>query len=387
MAEITKKIVNKKIEHHVKDSSVNTISLGNEMGNINILIEQSQDDVLKRVNSLYVGNEHIASGYGFNKTTKDSILKLIGNENIQKVIKGDAYREENESTNSSDNNSSADIQYEPSEIFVNGDKIKLNENNELEYYPDSKADLITLFNIEIKYKIRNYLNQEFTYTIKDKYTITCSSTDKLFIEYIKFDFIAKRDIKYISVNQNQLNYEKRVKENNGNNLIKFKNEIYIPDTENLDGQISLNNRQSCKIIFADLLEIDNTSEVLDIYFANNGTGQNIDFIYKDICNINFQYEIFGSTNEEPILTNKAKKYNDNEYRLSTINTNDSFNYYIFIPDKYGKNISFILESSNIAVNFIEEDNTIEINDIIYNVWKSNWEYRFNAQNNWIIKIW
>lgn len=110
-------------------------------------------------------------------------------------------------------------------------------------------------------------------------------------------------------------------------------------------------------------------------------------IYKDICKVNFQYEIFGSTTIEPILTNTAKKYNDNEYRLNTINTSEAFNYYIFIPHKYGEKISFILESSNIAANFIEEDNSIEINDIVYNIWKSNRKYKFNGQNNWIIKIW
>jgi len=377
MADIIQNIKDKKIEHHVKDSSISTISLGNEMGNINILIEQSQDDKLKRVNSLYVGNEHIASGYGFNESTKNSILELIGNENIQKVIKGDAYREENEQSNHSDNNSSADIQYEPSEIFINGDKIKLNENNELEYYPDSKADLITLFNIEIKYKQYNYLNQEYTYIIKNQ-DINCSSLDKIYIEYIKFDFIAKREISYIAIAPNNIK--------DTNTLIKFNNEIYVPEDENATSQIILNQHQSCKIIFSDLYEINNTTELLSIYFANKYNDAT-DYIYKNICNINFQYEIFGSTTIDPILTNTAKKYNDNEYRLNTINTSDAFNYYIFIPHKYGEKISFILESSNIAANFIEEDNSIEINDIVYNIWKSNRKYKFNGQNNWIIKIW
>jgi hypothetical protein len=137
-------IKNKKVDYQVIDSSNNINIIEEEdHGKLSIIIPGDDN------NSIYIGDTHIASGYGFeNIETKRSVEELLANENIKKLLSSDlAINDEIDDTPTDE------IEIEDSSIYYDNDLIKF-ESGKL-----GGETWIRLYNIKLGYRINNESTQ------------------------------------------------------------------------------------------------------------------------------------------------------------------------------------------------------------------------------------
>lgn len=389
-------IKNKEVHYQINTS---TDTLEND-GKVNIIIPPYEDNV----NSLYIGKEHIASGYGFNETTYNKLNEIIENTNLQKVLDGELYVD----IQLPDDSGSTinDVEYEESEAYLHGDRIYIDSEGKIHTQPLTEIGSydIDIYNVEIKVKHTN-INGNVDNTdpvIKDG-KINYSIFDSAEIRTIKFNYIINKNsnisiLGLILSNDNEIS-----KTNNGirqnspkNDYLINVNELNNDDlftiiTEKSDNsfgtELGIEHTVTIKIKNDALDRFNiNSYKYLYLYFADS-RGTNIKYIYKQICNAETYYPLFGNITGELSGNNQEIKLTEDNYYIVDMNKSNynAVNHYIFIPKIFeNKKLSIILQSSNIACNFELLNNTT-YKGIIYNIYKSYNKY--NNKLTWLVKLW
>ena len=363
--------------------SVNDITIANESeyGKLSVVMPTDSNN-----NAIYVGGEHVASGYGFdNLSVKQSVIELIENENIQKVAR-EGISQQPVNTSQDDSEITEIVQtIDDSEIFYNGEKIKIEDGKLKKELYDSDHTWIEISNIKVKITKNN---QIFTITSLDYQTF--SIFDDIAITSIEFDYILNKEsilsnIYYTIDQNNNLNHKYSLTELTNSDIYYERGEKKHFNINDLN--IIINK------------DTDNDLKNINLYFSDQ---QRNNIIYIPICNFKFIYPVFGLINtiEEAdfleelnnSLSDNAEFIEDgsyindnNEYLIKVGSNNVDSYHYILIPSKYPEDkISIILKSSNIGCTF-EVKEVYSVNNIYYKIYKSPKSY--TGQLYWIIKIW
>ncbi len=363
--------------------SVNDITIANESdyGKLSVVMPTDSNN-----NAIYVGGEHVASGYGFdNLSVKQSVIELIENENIQKIARGENSQQQSNPTPDDSGITEIVETIDDSDIFYNGERIKI-ENGKLgkELYENDHT-WIEISNVKVKIKKNE---QEFTITSLDYQTF--SIFDDIIIKSIEFDYILNKEsilsnIYYTIDQNNNLNHKYSLTELTNSDIYYERGEKKHFNINDLN--IIINK------------DTDNDLKTINLYFSDQ---QRNNIIYIPICNFKFIYLVFGLINsieESDFLEELNNSLSDNaefieagsyindnnEYLIKVGSNNVDSYHYILIPSKYPEDkISIILKSSNIGCTF-EVKEVYSVNNIYYKIYKSPKSYI--GQLYWIIKIW
>lgn len=405
------------INEYIITSNSNVIHEMDGSGNIIVYIDNNGNGALvndltkNTYNHLYIGDEHIASGFGFkNPSDRDYAYSYIGytlnyannlNENINEInntIK--------QLSNTNNTSSKLSIDQSRNYIVYNNRRYEINVTNDNVLYitnntsfdiKESKLyfDIISENNVisqdnYISLLEQNKINIPVNYTIKIKKLILIFSHNKNITGFnISCKFNNNNgDITNIDV------YDNIIPINENNEVYKiyeyeFNSEIYgnlytgqfIIDLENNDNLLN-NNTENL------FINIPNNSGKINFIINlkdENGNGTDI---YMPPIFLN--YLIYYCDNINNFNKNNSIIYNinDNTVNIEFINVIDNY-LYIFIPlylyNKY--NIDFIYTGLNDNKFILGWDENTEINiaDNIYCQYKCFVSpYKYNGNMNWTL---
>lgn len=375
-------IKGKIVDYQVTDSANNlNIGTDEELGKLTAVIRESETEP----NSLYVGDVHIASGYGFdNLETLAAVENLLKDKRLRDILDGNTDTEPQEST-------TPDVTPTIPENFtvnvggthVHNDYISVSSG-------EFKIDTwLTVSDIKMGITVNTLTAVE----IKDGGTYVASMLDDIKIKSISFNYDLKK--------QEGGMYDVHYRFEFGNNYL-----LSITNTPT----ISLNASGQKKSI-----AITNINESIVQDITEWNTEKNVTLIIGDEGNtsiinlgkIIFKYPVFGTTG---ISLNDIHNYDDSRVALYTIgegakvelppSTNDTFNY-IWIPSviatsSYDK-IQFIFNESNIGCYFNPANGTSSIivnriftptgtsQQILYNMCRSPKQYKAGKKMIWLVK--
>lgn len=348
-------IKGKKVDYKVlssNDEAANSINSSEDHGKINVVIDDNSEDV---VTALYVGNQHIADGYGFNSIEEINKAKqIINHPAIEKLLNNAA---ESEIIEDEDR-----IKVEESSVSFNNITLSINDEGHLE--ADSFIDI---YNVELTLS-----NNSKIYEGDNEYSFSMMDSS-LYINAIDFDYNVKT--------HNVISYKLDFTLEGATNDMALNDGTILNDLTN-DGKNHHYKITGLNIeIPKDMGNINNTYPINIIFTDADTTGIiNKMYIFKRICKVTFDYPIFisnvdvfqngyteydGYTNNEITLYNlntseSATLYSDmfdkvhgTELSLSnTLELEENYTY-IFLPNII-QNPTFIYKKSNIACDFIKK---------------------------------
>ena len=351
-------IKEKKVDFYVYPNAANVLSSvddDDDHGKLNIVVDENSNE-----NSLYVGDTHIASGWGFNNlSTVKELEEFISSENIKKLASNDftinqyiTYESSYQTTvtpSPSIQNTSTYFHNEEiaikdgslsgktnlrisdaSIIFTNGQTIKLGDVLEVVF----DESTLTIKNLQLKYDMLDFNISESSTPIK--YSIY--QNDIKTVANSTFDVILSG--KTETVNLKLSNEASKI------------NKIYTDKENKIDYYIEVNN------------------------------------IKTKLFTVIYRYKIYISSTEplqdvEPNINTVYYEAKDNELSINYTDDNGRFTY-VILPGQIfpTSDISVILKKSSIATPFTLYS-TMTISGITYNIYKSRQKY--NHGRTWIIK--
>lgn len=349
-------IEGKKVDFYVYDNHsavINSVVEEEDHGKLNIVV----DEVNSTNNAIYVGNEHIASGYGFDDVqTIKEVEEFLNSDVVQKIINNDfntVFNEISYVTYTGEGATALDdssINYHIENIkFENG---KLGGKTAIVLYDTSKIKLS---------------NGEFIQAGKT-YNTTLDAND-LSIESIQLDYDIldtenpEKELQYkFIINGVEKNYHSFTVTADG-----LKNSVILP----LDAEEK-------QIIKKD----EAIENVVNYYISLTDNDLFDKKIYK-IFTIVYRYKIYSSTT----LDNPASSviyYTSNENIINTNTSTDTFSY-IWVPANVTSegSLPVVLKKSDIAGEFIYVDDK-QLGDYDYRIYKSPQMYRTNT--SWVVKL-
>lgn len=379
-------IKGKEVDFKVVNSS-NDLN-DNDHGRLGIVIRDND------YNSVYVGNTHIASGYGFDSLSKkESVEDLIANENIQKVARGE-FNPGNNQQPSEGSEVEIETTIEDSFIYYNGEKIKIEDGKLGKELYKPNHTWIEISNVKIKAHIESKVSiKSYDVVLNSLDYKECSIFDEITIKEVEFDYIINSGIGVGTINE--IYYT--IHENEVDKNYKYQINALTKILES--GDYDYNAKGNIKIEDVNKTITNNSDlKTINLYFSDLNRNN---IIYIPICNFKFTYPIFGASSDDEsfisIFSNPLTYDSDffeygvepnenNEYLIKVGNNNNHVFHYILIPNKYSEdNISIILKSSNIGCDFESKEIYSIDNNIYYKIYKSPRSYK--GQLYWVVKIW
>lgn len=355
----------KKVDFYVYDnpsSAINSIDKDEDYGKLNVI----ENEDTPELNSLYLGDKHIASGYGFDdKSTKKAVVELLANPNIKQLLANtlvtdDEPEEEQE----------IEVVYPSSSIYVNNTEISFTGG---QLHAES---FINVYNIELKLNDDNILREGNVY----QYDMI---EDAKKIINIDFDYDVKSS-------NPRLYY-----------MIDFERDGASADMtltgEDISELNSDGKRHHCSLNVDIDLPKDTGKLIyefpINIIFTNLET-----YTFIKICKVKYAYSVYVSSVEN--ITDISTDGNDKRYALyddlhgaevTLPNGEQTYNY-IFVPTLLTTNgFSIIYKKSSVACPFRLKAESLRYDsiksgatsDIYYDKYCSPWQYE--GEMTWIIK--
>ena len=361
--EIKDKKVNYQVIKSVNDLNIKT---DEDHGKLSAIVSDDNK------NAIYVGDTHIASGYGLkSSSTVAEVEKLLSNENIRKLLNTNTIINPDVTPDVPDGNQNI---LPDTVLYIKNDDTIYVEEGELK-----STSWLNITDIVVGYKVNDSTIKNF----KKGDTIEFSMTDNIIIDSIRFSFT----IKFDSIN---LGYKLIFDDSES---VEFQNlNPLVFDGSMLDGKthsITLSNLNL--FINKDLNKI--VSEVpVKIYFKDDESK------YQTLINIGkiiFKYKIFSTYGENNFDISSIDFNSENVLydivngAIVQIGSNDNnYKHYIMVPSII-KEPSFILKSSNIGCNFNKYIGNYNLNDYDlslvgnYDIYESIQKY--NTIVIWIVK--
>jgi len=361
MSNKSEEIKGKLVDYQVVDS-INNANTENS-GQINVVVTDDDN------NSLYIGNTHIASGYGLKTLeTKHAVEKLLKNDNIKKLLEGNLIVNPEQQETPTEEIS----ELQDSSIYFHNDKIMINNGVLLgEHWID-----ISDISIRIEKDLNGIITNE---TIKSNDIFETSMLSKITIKYIIIEYSALFSAvspyykiffdDSVDFNMSQLEPFEMVCDGK-------KHSINIPVNIEVIKDLNYPTYKVPVKIF--LCDRDKT------YITN-----------LKICDIKFKYPIFSDYGELFDINNYTFDFNtdilydENGTEITTGETNNIRKHYFIVPYVL-EDPKFILKSSDIRCNFNNilssynlYEKEVEYNGILYKVYESPKYYTSNL--TWIIK--
>ncbi|MBQ3415530.1 MAG: hypothetical protein IJH39_09355 [Clostridia bacterium] len=364
----------KLVDYKVYDSRNAAISQTTEenSGSLNVIMNADNDDY-----ALYVGDRHIASGYGLSSLgALRSLEEFLKDENIQKLLSGETINiDPGEEEPGSDPTTPVSVEIEDSSVNVNNSTISF-VNGKL-----TAKSWITLYDVEVVLSNGDKLYQGGTYEY--------SALDNLSISKINFWY----DIKNPELNTLKW-------------LINFDlNGITSTDVQgifSIGTQFTVNADGTKRYIPLNVNTALNKENSIEYEYPINLiiTDGASSFTFLHICTIKYKYPVFISTSESlsDISLNDTSDtrwgYYDTKHELSLSipNVTDETYVYVWVPILLTeKGFRIIYEQSNVACSFEMNLRNIIISNQVsgtsstaaYNRYRSPWRYSGNM--TWIIK--
>ena len=357
-------IKSKKVDFYVYDnvaSVINSISDEEDHGKMNIVIDDSDNND----NALYIGDTHIASGYGFeNISTLNEVKEFISSEAAQKLINNDfelvqniTYNVTNESNSTSTNITDSSTRVHFTEILMNNGSIS--SKSAIDIYTTSTIMLSNGLEVPIGATYNSYVD-----------------SDDVNISYIKLNY----DISYIEATK-RLPYNILVKTNSNNASIKYSGELSL-EADGHEHTIFITPDNTYKTLVKENSLIENT---VNYYIDFSDSELNIESIKIRLFTIIYRYKIYASTTDDESSLFTANVYIPEKENLLYINTNSSIYNYIWLPEKLttASKYSIIFKDSNIGVSFTCDGTSTQYNNVNYRIYKSPQQY--NTNTTWIVK--
>lgn len=386
------KIKGKLVDYQVVDS-VNNIDNENQ-GQINVIVKDNDD------NGIYVGDNHIASGYGFkSESQRVAIEELFSNENFKKLLNGTLFNnQQNQSSDKEENNDEEtdenvyetllDNLHTGSEINFHGDILSL-YNGIL--YGKHWIDIIK-DNIEINItEILNGDSTSYTLHLNDIFETSMFSNiyiDKLSIKYSVLD--PSISLYYKLYYEYTDSFDSP--EFNRSNLIQIENINTFGEIRNLT--LTLRDDTYFRKIKKETSSIISITPVYLYITDYNQTH----YTSIKLFDIKYKYPIYEASSSEVFNVNEYNFLNTNNYKLYeengceiNINTdaNEPSKNYFIVPTVL-KNPQFIFKNSNINCNFKFKENYSLSNkglgdeyNVVYKVYESPKKY--SSDMTWIVK--
>jgi len=375
-------IKGKIVDYQVTDSANNlNIGTDEELGKLTAVIRESETEP----NSLYVGDVHIASGYGFdNLETLAAVENLLKDKRLRDILDGNTNVEPQEST-------TPDVTPTiPENLTVNVGGTHVHNDYVSVSNGEFKIDTwLTVSDIKMGIIVNSITPVE----IKNGETYVASMLDDIKIKSISF----KYDLKKQAGGMYDVHYRFEF----GNNY-----SISMANSQS----ISLNASGQTKQV-----SITNINEPIVQDTTAWNTETNITLIVGDeentsIINLGkiiFKYPVFATTTQS---LGSISGYNDKRVSLYTVGegakveipaaSEDSFNY-IWIPSVIATSIydriQFIFSESNIGCYFNPANGTSSIiikneftgmgtsQQILYNMYRSPKQYKAGKKMIWLVK--
>lgn len=377
-------IKGKIVDYQVTDSANNlNIGTDEELGKMTAVIRESDTEP----NSLYVGDVHIASGYGFdNLETLTAVENLLKNTKLRDILDG---KTESETTPSQPDSTPIVNPSENAAVNVNGtymhnDSIAIVSG---EFLIDT---WLTLSDLKLIITVNGIKNIE----ILNGETYVASMLDNIKIKSLSF----KYNIKKKTDNEKyELHYR-----------IEFDDDysLSMSNTETIELNSTGQTKQSPTITIGDAVIQDisdwNTEKTITLVIGDETNVSHVTF-----GKIIFKYPVFASITTS---LGSISNYDDSRVALYTIGegakleipspTNDSYNY-IWVPSAIATNkydrIQFIFNESNIGCYFNPANGTSSINinsefvgtgtsqQILYNMYRSPKQYKAGKKMIWVVK--
>lgn len=351
-------IKEKKVDFYVYPNAANVLSSvvdDEDHGKLNIVVDENSNE-----NSLYIGDTHIASGWGFNNlSTVKELEEFISSENVKKLVSNDftinqyiTYEASAQPTvTPSANIQNTSTYFHNEEIVVKDGSLSGKTNLRI-------SDASIIFTTGQNIKMGDVVELVF-----DESTLTIRN---LQLKYDMLDF-------NVSEGSAPVNYS-----------------IYQNETK-IGASSTFNATLSGKTETVNLTLTDEASKINKIY---TGKENKIDY-YIEVNNIKtklfsviYRYKIYISSTEptqgvEPSINNVYYEAKDNELSINYTDNNGRFTYVILPGLLFSmSDISVILKKSSIAAPFTFY-RTMTISGITYNIYKSRQKY--NHGRTWIIK--
>ena len=360
-------ITGKIIDYRVKSSVGNLVTTDQDMGVITAVITEKNDEA----NSLYVGDVHIAGGYGFDSLKdKKEVEDLLASKALRDLLDGNSNYvppvEEKPETG-------GDMVYINSAVNVHDTTIAM-VNGELR--ADSWADIS-----HVKFYLNNgdilYGGNNYQYKITDNIRIT-----NIEFDYSISQYNPMKDKIYYTLNNDEA-FSSSI------NLTGVEAITIIPDGITHGHTLYVNYTVPKSINY-----IDNKI-TYNIVFTDEGKTK---YYYEKVCTIEFLFPMFISMTTD--LSDIALDGKDprcvyyeqgKELRLTLPNTNDPTYNYIWVPTIFAsKSFSTIYANSNINVMVKLDKGAIRMDTVItgfpnieYNRYKTPYQYK--GVVSWIIK--
>lgn len=349
---------NKKVDYKVYSSRNDAIVQTTEenSGYLNVIMNPDIDDY-----ALYIGDAHIASGYGLSSPEAvRSLEEFLNNENIKKLLQEiDSHNEDPTHTDPSD------VEIEDSFVNVNNSTISFT-NGKL----DAKS-WINIYNITLVLS-----NGETLY--KDKEYVFDVTNNDIYVRQIIIDY----DIKDSSINSLKWKLDfstEGLPQNSVDRAALLSGGTSFDVTA--DGTRKRNETITCN----SLLPKNNSlvyKHPINLIIKNDTN----EYEFIKICDIEYKYKIYLTIDTDPITnnTNYALYDSVNGCELS-INLDHKSYLYVWVPSVLSDtNFSCIYKDSSIACKFESDSKALMIgNNISYDRYKSPWQYFGNM--TWIIK--
>ena len=349
-------IEGKKVDFYVYDNHaavINSVVEEEDHGKLNIVV----NEVNPNNNAIYVGNEHIASGYGFdNVQTVEEVEEFLSSDVVQKIINNDF---------NVVNQISYEVTYtgEGSTALVDSSINYHNETINIENGKLSGKTSIVLYDTSfIKLSNGETINAGKTYN-------TTLDANDLSIDSIKLDYDIldsenpEKELQYkFKINDEEKSYHSFNVTADG-----IKNSVVLP----LDAEDKVINKKD-----------DSLENVINYYILVKDNDGLFEKKYK-IFTIVYRYKIYGSTTIDNPAS--AVVYNTSNENIININSSTDTFSYIWVPAKVAAegSLPIVLKKSDIAGEFIYVDDK-QLGDIDYRIYKSPQMYRTNT--SWVVKL-
>ena len=360
--EIRQKKVDFYIYSNINDV-LNSVNTEQDHGKLNVVVDDNNVDN----NALYVGDTHIASGWGFSTiSTLREVEELISNENIQKVIADDFSIIQNITYNITADTTSTGGGSAISEVplYINGNKIYV-ENGLLK-----GESFINIYNTSTINGF--YLGEIINHNIENEFTIHNISLD--------YDILDTN---------NTLFYNIKYKKNT--------DEVFTPVLDSQTVTVEADGIKHTRLP----LNLNQTVDINSIINENGSLGKYtldffIEFFNNDdenpktcmfkLCTVNInKCNVYITANENERGTNKKELEKDKTAELSITLGSDSY-VYVWLPTTFTNDTTYpvIYKKSDIAGLFSNSGLGTKVYDnITYKIYKSPQQYI--GGTTWLIK--
>ena len=353
-------IEGKKVDFYVYDNHaavINSVVEEEDHGKLNIVV----DEINPSNNAIYVGNEHIASGYGFdNVQTVEEVEEFLSSDVVQKIINND-FNVVNQITYEVTYTGEGSTALVDSSIIYHNEEIRF-ENGKL----GGKTSIVLYDTSFIKLSNGEIINAGKTHP-------TTLDANELSIESIKLDY----DILDTENPEKELQYKFKI-EINGEEEEKSYHSFTVT-ADGIKKSVILPLDAEDKVI---IKKDDALENVVNYYIIVKDNDDLFEKKYK-LFTIVYRYKIYGSTTTDTPAS--AVIYNKSNENIIKINSSTDTFSYIWVPSKVTAegSLPVVLKKSDIAGEFIYVDDK-QLGDIDYRIYKSPQMYRTNT--SWVVKL-